>query len=396
MAVFLDPVVAAQFADLKHPGKLIAEYVWIGGSGSDLRSKGKVIDSPVNSIDELPLWNFDGSSTGQAPGHDSEVILKPVRLFKDPFRKGENVLVLCETYKPEGKGVISPLNHLPTEGKFGVVGNNNRAAALEVFNNPIVKEQKPWYGLEQEYTLFHADKITPLGWPKNGYPSPQGPYYCSAGADVAFGRDVVDAHLTACLYAGINLSGYNAEVMPGQWEYQVGPCEGVEAGDQLWMSRYIMHRVCEKFGVVVSFSPKPILGDWNGTGCHTNYSTVDMRNPGLSYEYTAKTGPYAGQTVKGGFAKIIEAIERMGAPGKPAEHLAVYGPENTKRLTGAHETARHDQFSYGVANRGASIRIPRETEFNGYGYFEDRRPAANIDPYLVTSKIAHTTLLTSI
>lgn len=272
--------------------------------------------------------------------------------------------------------------------------NNNRAIALEIFNNPSVKEQKPWYGLEQEYTLFEADGMTPLGWPKNGYPAPQGPYYCSAGADNAFGRDIADAHLKACLNAGLTISGTNAEVMPGQWEYQVGPCEGIESGDQLWVSRYIMQRVCERYNVIVSFAPKPITkGDWNGAGCHTNFSTLAMRDPNTVYEYTGTFGPYAEKTVRGGFAKIIEGVERLGAPGKPMEHISVYGPGNQIRLTGKHETARWDQFSYGVANRGASIRIPREAEFNGYGYFEDRRPAANMDPYLVTSKIAQTVIL---
>jgi len=385
--------VSDQFAHLDTTHTTIVEYVWIGGSGKDLRSKAKVVYGDIKSVDDLPLWNFDGSSTGQAPGHDSEVILKPVRIFKDPFRGGKNLLVLSETYKPEGNGVITPLNHIPTEDTFGVDGNNSRFEALKVFNNPKVAEQKPWFGIEQEYILFHNDGVTPLGWPKQGYPAPQGPYYCSAGANNSFGRDVAEAHLAACLYAGIRLSGLNGEVFPGQWEYQVGPCEGIESGDHMWMSRYIMHRVCEKFDVIVTFDPKPVKGDWNGSGAHTNYSTKDMRDPALVYEYTATFGPYAGKTLKGGFAKIVEGIERMGQPGKPAEHIAVYGPGFKERLTGAHETSRYDQFSYGVANRGASIRIPREAEHNGYGYFEDRRPSAGMDPYKVTAKIAESTIL---
>lgn len=237
---------------------------------------------------------------------------RPVAIFRDPFRGGKNILVMCETYKPEGEGVISPLSHIATEGTWGVNGNNHRAGALEIFNNPAVKAQKPWYGIEQEYTLFEADGVTPLGWPKNGYPAPQGPYYCSAGAENSFGRDVADAHLKACLYAGIKVSGINGEVMPGQWEYQVGPCEGIESGDQVWMARYIMQRVCEKFNVVVSFAPKPITkGDWNGAGAHTNFSTADMRDPESTYTYTGTFGPYAGKTLKGGFAKIIEGVERL-------------------------------------------------------------------------------------
>ena len=247
--------------------------------------------------------------------------------------------------------------------------------------------------MEQEYTLFFRDKVTPLGWPKGGFPGPQGPYYCSVGADNAFGRDVADAHLKACLYAGITISGVNAEVMPGQWEYQVGPCLGISIGDHLWVSRYLMHRVCERFGVVCSLHPKPLKGDWNGAGCHHNFSTKDMRDPALAFTFTPAQGPYAGQELKGGFAKIIEALEKLGAPGKPAEHIAVYGKHNRERLTGHHETASIDQFSYGVANRGASIRIPRETAAKGYGYLEDRRPASNIDPYITSAKLAETILL---
>lgn len=333
------------------------------------------------------MWNYDGSSTNQAPGHDSEVLLKPAAIFRDPFRGGDNILVMCSTYRPDGK----PVADLPGDG--GVSGNNNRAVAEAIFNHPTVKEQQPWFGLEQEYTLFYQDKVTPLGWPKNGFPGPQGPYYCSVGVDNAFGRDISDAHLKACIYAGLNISGTNGEVMPGQWEYQIGPCEGISIGDHMWISRYLMQRICERFGVYCSFHPKPLQGDWNGAGCHHNYSTKDMRDPNSTFLFSPSSGPYADQKLKGGFAKIIEALEKLGAPGKPQEHIAVYGPDNAMRLTGKHETADMNTFNYGVADRGASIRIPRETEAKGYGYLEDRRPASNIDPYVTAAKIAETTLL---
>jgi hypothetical protein len=201
-----------------------------------------------------------GSSTGQAPGHDSEVLLQPVAIFKDPFRGAPNILVLCECVEPVG---------------FTPIPSNTRRAAADAF--AAKPSEKPWFGLEQEYTLFNPDKVTPLGWPVGGYPGPQGPYYCSAGTENSFGRLVVEAHYRACLYAGIKMSGINAEVLPGQWEYQVGPCEGISSGDQCWMARYIMYRVCEDFGVCVSFDPKPIPGDWNGSGMHSNYSTQAMR-----------------------------------------------------------------------------------------------------------------------
>jgi len=282
------------------------------------------------------------------------VLLKPAAIFDDPFRGGENILVLCECMTP----------------KMEAIPTNTREGAKAIFDQKL--EEKPWFGIEQEYTLFEKDGRTPLGWPKGGYPGPQGPYYCGAGTDSAFGRSVMEAHYEACLYAGIQIAGTNAEVMPGQWEYQVGPCVGIDGGDHLWMSRYIMIRVCEAQQVNVTFDPKPIPGDWNGAGCHTNYSTETMRN-------------------EGGYAEIVKAIEKLGE--KHLEHIAVYGTGNERRLTGAHETAPIDKFSYGVANRGASVRIPRSAEADQCGYFEDRRPASNMDPYVVTSKLFKTTCL---
>lgn len=348
-------LVYNKFMSLPQPqNKILAEYVWVGGGG-ELRSKTKTIDATeVKSLDELPIWNFDGSSTGQAPGKDSEVYIRPVKMVPDPFRPGgNNILVLSETSLPDEK-----LTPIPT---------NTRRKAAAIFEK--VKDEHWWFGIEQEYTMFNADGRTPLGWPVGGYPGPQGPYYCSAGAENAFGRRIVESHYRACLYAGIQIAGVNAEVMPGQWEYQVGPCEGIDAGDQLLLSRYIMQRVAEQFGVIVSFHPKPIKGDWNGAGCHTNTSTKKMREDG-------------------GYEEIKKAMEKLKL--RHAEHIAVYGADNDQRLTGAHETAHISQFSYGVANRGASIRIPRTTHAAGKGYFEDRRPASNMDPYTVTSMIAET------
>ncbi|CAN4091655.1 unnamed protein product [Withania somnifera] len=235
--------------------KIIAEYIWIGGSGIDMRSKSRTISKPVKDASELPKWNYDGSSTGQAPGEDSEVILYPQAIFKDPFRGGNNILVICDAYTPAGEPI-------PT---------NKRHRAAQIFSDPKVVSQVPWFGIEQEYTLLKPNVNWPLGWPVGGYPGPQGPYYCGAGADKSFGRDISDAHYKACLYAGINISGTNGEVMPGQWEFQVGPSVGIEAGDHIWCARYLLERITEQAGVVLSLDPKPIEGDWNGAGCHTNY-----------------------------------------------------------------------------------------------------------------------------
>jgi len=354
----LDPAVVERYNNLPIPSnKILAEYVWVDADGNT-RSKTRTLDvKKCESVETLPKWNFDGSSTNQAPGDDSEVILRPCRMFPDPFRIRpdglENLLVICDTYTPAG-------DPLPT---------NTRAKAMEAFSGK--EDEEVWFGLEQEFTLFNLDKRTPLGWPEAGFPTrPQGPYYCSVGPDNSFGRHITDSLYRACLYAGIEISGTNGEVMPGQQEYQVGPCVGIDAGDQLYMSRYILQRVCEDFQVYCTLFPKPIVdGDWNGAGMHTNVSTKSMREPG-------------------GLDTIKKAIYKLGA--KHEEHIAVYGTGNELRLTGLHETASIENFSFGVANRGASVRIGRDTEAEGCGYFEDRRPSSNADPYLVTGKIMET------
>jgi glutamine synthetase len=354
----LDPSVISKYDALPFPNeKVLAEYVWVDADGNT-RSKTRTLESSkVDGVESLPKWNFDGSSTNQAPGDDSEVILKPQRIFRDPFRPRsdgtENILVMCDTYTPAGDA-------LPT---------NARYVAQQAFEGN--EDQEIWFGMEQEFTLFNLDERTPLGWPQGGMPSrAQGPYYCSVGPENSFGRHITDALYKACLYAGIEISGTNGEVMPGQQEYQVGPCVGIEAGDQLMMSRYILQRVCEDFQVFCTLHPKPIVeGDWNGAGMHTNVSTKAMRE-------------------EGGLEVIKEAIYKLGA--KHDEHIAVYGTGNELRLTGLHETASINDFCYGVANRGASIRIGRDTEAEGKGYFEDRRPSSNCDPYVVSGKIMKT------
>jgi len=354
----LDPAVIAKYDALPFPEEsIMAEYVWVDADGNTRSKTRTLTPDKAEAVANLPKWNFDGSSTGQAPGDDSEVILKPQAIFRDPFRPrsdgNQNILVMCDTYTPSGE---------PLE-------TNTRAIAEAAFKGH--DDEEIWFGMEQEFTLFNLDEKTPLGWPQGGMPSrPQGPYYCSVGPENSFGRHVTDAMYKACLYAGINLSGTNGEVMPGQQEYQVGPCVGIEAGDQLMMSRYILQRVCEDFQVYCTLHPKPITeGDWNGAGMHTNVSTKTMRE-------------------EGGIDAIRQAIYKLGA--KHAEHIAVYGTGNELRLTGKHETASIDQFSFGVANRGASVRIGRDTEAEGKGYFEDRRPSSNCDPYLVSGKIMAT------
>ncbi|MFV9673174.1 MAG: glutamine synthetase GlnII [Acidimicrobiia bacterium] len=322
-----------------------AEYIWIDGRKptSYVRSKTKI----VASGQEPPLWGFDGSSTDQAPGELSDCVLRPVFVRPDPIRGGENVLVMCEVLTPDMEPHPS----------------NTRASCVEVYEQ--YKDQEPWFGLEQEYTFFKDGR--PHGWPIGGFPAPQGGYYCGVGADEIWGRDVVENHTVACMEAGLEISGTNAEVMIGQWEFQIGPLDPVAVGDHLWMARWLLYRLAEDCDISAHLNPKPVEGDWNGAGMHANFSTAAMRE---SYD------------------PIIAACEALGT--KADEHVESYGAGIQRRLTGLHETAPWTEYSYGVSNRGASVRIPWQTARDQKGYIEDRRPNANADPYVVARLMTET------
>jgi glutamine synthetase len=330
---------------------IMAEYIWMDGykPTSKLRSKTKILDRVVNQVEDIPSWGFDGSSTRQAEGHDSDRSLKPVYFIKDPIRGGDNILVMCEVMNPDGT---------PHE-------SNTRARLREMTEK--YKDQEPWFGIEQEYTFMDGNK--PLGWPHHGFPAPQGGYYCGVGYDEVFGRPIVEEHMRACLRVGLKIAGINAEVMPAQWEFQVGPLGPLEVSDQLWLSRWLLYRIAEEHKASATLYPKPVKGDWNGAGAHTNFSTKSMRQPG-------------------GLKVIEEACEKLKL--KHKEHIAVYGANNEERLTGLHETCSINDFRYGVRDRGSSIRIPATTAENGCGYLEDRRPAANMDPYQVCAILLET------
>ena len=322
-----------------------AEYIWIDGTQptAKLRSKVKIFQDG----EELGLWGFDGSSTNQAPGKASDCVLRPVFDCPDPIRGGDNRLVMCEV-------LLTDMTPHPS---------NTRAACAEVAER--FAGQEPWFGIEQEYTFLQDGR--PLGWPIGGFPGPQGPYYCGVGSDEIFGRDVVEAHSDACMEAGLAISGTNAEVMMGQWEFQIGPADPLAAADQIWVARWLLYRIAEDFDVVATLDPKPIPGDWNGAGAHTNFSTKAMRE---------------------GYDPVITACEALGKNAR--KHIELYGDGIEKRLTGLHETAPWTEFSYGVSDRGASVRIPWMVEVDKKGYIEDRRPNANIDPYVVTRLITET------
>ena len=335
---------------------VFAEYIWMDGTQptQKLRSKTKVLElDEVKSLGDLPRWGFDGSSTGQAPGDKSDCALHPVSFYNDPIRGWPHVLVMAEVFLADGK------TPHPT---------NTRALLREVAAKTAKEE--PWFGIEQEYTLFRG--MQPLGWPENGFPPPQGPYYCGVGADEVYGRELIEAHTEACVAAGLKISGTNAEVMPAQWEFQIGPLGPLECADQIWLGRWLLYRLGEEFGITATLHPKPVKGDWNGAGAHTNFSTKAMRT-------------------KGGMKVIEEACKRLGE--RHYDHIQEYGAHNTERLTGRHETCSIDQFRFGVSDRGASIRIPLQTAQEGHGYLEDRRPAANMDPYRVCRVLLETVCL---
>ncbi len=339
-----------------------AEYIWLDGTipTQEVRSKARLVPIKGRKIglETFPEWGFDGSSTGQAEGHDSDCALIPVFFCPDPMREEGDYIVLCEVYTADKKP------H-PT----------NKRALLREALDAGGRDADAYIGFEQEYTLFKSSR--PLGWPKEGYPAPQGPFYCGVGANKIFGRDIVDRHLDACLRAGLLFYGINAEVMPGQWEFQMGHrgdeseiSDPLTISDHMWVGRYLLHRIAENYGVNVSFENKPVKGDWNGAGMHTNFSTKETRNS------------------SGGMKFIQEAVERLKAT--HLRHIQDYGFGLADRLTGEHETCSIDEFKSGVSNRGASIRIPMATAHKGCGYFEDRRPGANADPYLVATRLLET------
>ena len=341
---------------------VILEYVWLDGK-SNLRSKYKTVytnNLSDFSINDVPTWNYDGSSTGQATTENSEIILVPSSIYKNPFfqetpffQNNNSYLVLCSTYS-----IINDMM-IPT-------ATNHRHNANIIFSNNLNME--PWFGIEQEYFMmknnippfFEEEKI-----------KDQGDYYCGVGSKNIMYRELAEKHYKYCLYAQIKISGINAEVAPNQWEYQIGPCTGIMAGDMHWMSRYILCKLAEEYNISISFEPKPLNSPWNGSGLHTNFSTNETRN-------------------SNGMDVINEMMTKLSCVHK--EHIAVYG-DNSKRLCGECETSDINKFTCGYGNRGCSIRIPTDTIKNNCGYFEDRRPASDADPYIVTSILFKTCCL---
>lgn len=325
------------------------EYIWLDGykPTQSLRSKTKVVDGFGGTLEECPEWSFDGSSTEQAEGGSSDCLLKPVFICPDPAIKN-GYLVMTEVLNADGT---------PHE-------SNGRATIDD-------QDDDFWFGFEQEYFLWDPSTNKPLGFPEGGFPAPQGPYYCGVGGQNVYGRDIKDEHLDLCLEAGLNVEGTNGEVAAGQWEFQIFAKGAQRAGDEIWVGRYLLERLVEKYGLAINWHPKPLGNlDWNGSGMHANFSNTYLRTAGSREKVE----------------KVCEAFRSV-----VKEHIDVYGADNDQRLTGKHETAAITDFSYGVSDRGASIRIPVYTANHGWsGYLEDRRPASNADPYKVAARIIKT------
>ena len=323
------------------------EYIWVDGYTPEpnLRSKIKVVKEQIYKLDSIPEWNFVGSSTLQAEGDNSDCILKPVRVYCSLVDTSK-IYVLCEVMNPDGK--------TPHE-------TNQRAKLGE-------EDEYMWFGFEQEF-FIREGKNKPILGHSEGSIEGQGKYYCGVGSNVV-GRDIVEEHMDLCLKMGVEITGVNAEVALGQWEYQVFSKGKIKVGDDLWMSRYFMEKLSEKYGYYIDYHPKPLIyGEWNGSGLHTNFSTDKMRNKGGVKYFTA----------------LFNSLES-----RRRQHIEVYGSDNELRLTGRHETQSIDKFSWGVSDRGASIRVPVSTAKEWKGHIEDRRPASNANPYEIVKVISET------
>ncbi len=322
----------------------LAEYIWL-----DVHDKFRSKIRVINDNEEITFWNYDGSSTGQAEVDNSEIILKPCKVFNNPLLKNNHKLVVCSTYN---------INGVP-------LGNNHRHQAEIIFNNKLNEE--PWFGLEQEYYMIDKQTEHIISFKQViGISSTRiGKYYCNPIYQDKITTKIAEEHMMACLEANIKISGINAEVAPSQWEFQIGPSIGIDAGDDMLAARYLLEKIAASYDVFISYHPK-INQILSGSGMHTNFSTKKMRE-------------------MNGLDEIHRVIENLKK--NHIEDMEKYGKYNNLRLTGSHETANINDFTYGVGCRDTSIRIGYETYKNKCGYFEDRRPAANANPYLVTSSI---------
>ena len=326
---------------------LTLEYIWLD-SDYEFRTKTKVFPYKYDTmpvLEDIPIWNFDGSSTGQAPSDGiTEVILKPVCLTQNPFIGENSYLVLCQTMNSYNEPIET----------------NKCYEAMKLLKSPDVENLEIWFGVELEFFFESIEG--------KDYMGPQGKYYCGLGQVDYNERKIMETLVKYCQKANIPISGFNQEVAPHQWEYQIGPINATWAPHGVYLSRYILDRISEMFDKRTIWHPKPYSGDYNGSGCHVNMSSQLTRDDeGLTHIY-----------------KVLKVIE--------ADHTNFIenytGKNNNLRLTGAHETSDPFKFTYSEGGRGSSIRIPTQVMSDGYGYFEDRRPGSSINYYETLAKYA--------
>lgn len=308
-------------------------YVWLD-KFNILRSKTK----RVEQVNQIPIWNFDGSSTSQMDYStmNTEVLLQPIRVYIDGFneRNNENYLVLCDTYNINKDGIITP------------TVDNYRYGAINIFNETNLN---PKFGFEQEFYLIDNENHEKLSSLTNI--SNKDNNYCRTTTKYTY---IMNEFYNLCLSCKIGIVGWNAEVAPFQFEYQIFG-NGIDACDDLVMSRYVLERYMIDNNYEIKYDPK-LYENLSGSGCHINYSDV------RSKEYMDKYIKALGETHN--------------------DLMKVYGENNNKRLTGLHETSSYSVFTYGVGDRYKSVRIPNSTALGLTNYFEDRRPGANINPYM--------------
>jgi glutamine synthetase len=321
----------------------VAEYVWLDGKGQT-RSKCKTMDKTPSGCDDCTIWTFNGACTDQAEAVSSDVYLVPRKVFTDPIRGAPHVLVVCECITQAME---------PAKGNF-------RAECAEVMEK--FANSDPWFGLEQEYVLMD-DQGTPLT-------VAAGDNYCGRGALSLpkYMREIMGDHYAQCLSAGIKISGMNCESGRAQAEFQIGPCKGLNAGDHMIAARHTLHKCANRYRCAVSF--KGYHSDIEvPSGMHVNFSSRETRGDG-------------------GLIIIEKVCRALGRRMKEA--IGVYGGENAERLCGKKDTSEMNSFSFAIADRTASIRIPRSVGIVAKGYLEDRRPSANSDPYRVTAFVMKT------
>ncbi len=350
---------------------IIAEYVWVSSHGN-IMSKTRALSHDIgiklsekkelsNYLSNIPYWEYIiksvESNENERNTKYEKIILRPVALYNNPFYAKNGLIVLCETLT---------LNGNPTHFNF-------RHFADKVFTEENIQKFCPWFGIEQEYVLvkYYGSIKWPLGWKQGEFPNQTDDYYCSNNAHTIFGRIIIEEHLKACLFAGVNLYGINSEYLPSQWEYQIEHSVGIKPSDDLVISRFLLIRIAENHGVSISFDPK-LFDGLAGSGGHVNYSTKQTRD-------------------ENGYDTILEHMEKLSK--YQEEAISLYGENNDKRLKGIWDAPSLKKFTYGLMNRKASVRISKKTFDDKKGFYEDRRPAANLDPYIVCSFLFSITCL---